>query len=202
LEHMFSDRATGNVLNQELFDKAYDAMDWYQAHTDVAALYCKAWREWTGLDILFQKMHSPRFYNFETDKIFMCISEANLKRAYRDVDKALLDKVARENHTSRDGVHSFYNPDYLTWPKDVRKWDGNQIGTLLDAVSEERNRDEKSIEDDPDGEFSSSFGMYEQYELIENYVNDGAVAEIVEDNCPILMELLNIHDATQPEIGA
>jgi len=201
LDQSFSDRDTGMVVNEELRDKAYDATDWHKACGDMAKLYCEAWAEWAKLDVKFQKMHSPPYYNYETDVIFVTISRKSLLKAYAGVDKDLLDKVARASLTSYDGFTSFYDPDYTTWPADVCEWDGIQIGTLLHAWSESISRTEEPFEGESGGDFEWSFDQWKQYELIESDIGDGAIYDILSANCPILGELLDIFEATQPEEG-
>lgn len=127
--------------DEELDDQSIsDHMDYQQAHTGIAHLYTKAFAEWLG-DTLerpvvyqFYDMISPRFYNFETDKIFV--------RFHPDVMRAVLDelrardqdtlmKTFRELFTSRDGFISFYNPAVPAKP--VEHWDEIELFALLTA---------------------------------------------------------------------
>ncbi len=131
LEMIFSD-SSGNALGGKMAD-AWEYVDWKKAHTSYAKEF--------GIDLCahleikgaeFEEMVSPREYNFETDRIFMLIPDRELRRMRRETPVELLDKVAKERHTSRSGFISFYDNDPRKWPK-FADWDANQLGTLFRA---------------------------------------------------------------------
>lgn len=91
------------------------------------------------LPLEFESMTSPRFYNFETDRLFAWIPVANLQAIYDRMvtvgDGALTfgDKI-RERFTSYDGFLSSYPNDFEVWlEKPLASWDHNEIGCLLSA---------------------------------------------------------------------
>lgn len=89
------------------------------------------------LGLGFESMTSPRFYNFETDRIFCYIGN--------DVVQKLFDLSAADNHehlaeqlkdncTSYDGFRSFYSNDLAVWlDKPLEDWDHNELKLLLQA---------------------------------------------------------------------
>lgn len=80
----------------------------------------------------FESLHSPKFYNFQTDIIFAHISTDEIKRIYSLVNKDDFEEVAKEWFTSCPGFISFYSPNIETWG-DIETWDHNQLGALLTA---------------------------------------------------------------------
>jgi hypothetical protein len=97
-------------------------------------------------------MTSPRFYNFETDRVFANISEHAARKLFaysRKLDNhATLAKVIRARFTSRDGFHSFYSNSLAEWlEKPLDEWDHNELGTLLIVACESMGDDwEQDIE--------------------------------------------------------
>lgn len=118
--------------------------------SDYSAMYASAARaiaeafndlasENLGFDLgmTFEEMTSPREYNFETDRIFMCIPRASVARLFRMARRDGFTKLRAEitrRHTSCSGFISFYSNDLRDWlAKPVSQWDYNEIGTLLRA---------------------------------------------------------------------
>lgn len=89
---------------------------------------------------VFEEMTSPRFYNFETDRLFASVPLETVKAwialSRRSDRHATLSRLFREHFTSRDGFISHYNSSIPQKP--VEDWDHNEIGTLLLAVLELR----------------------------------------------------------------
>lgn len=85
----------------------------------------------------FEVSDSPREYNFTTDRIFMTLPRATVRRMRKECDNATLVRVCRERFTSRDGFVSFYANNPYEWgPLD--RWDHNQVSALLSAWMETR----------------------------------------------------------------
>ena len=123
-----------------IFYAAQDATDWRQVHQNYAAEYAAAFAAEFKLPLQFESMKSPREYNFSTDIIYCTINPNDAARLFDTCDKALLDKIARETFTSRDGFASFYDPDFTPWG-DILTWDHNQLGVLIRAHVTEQNPD-------------------------------------------------------------
>jgi hypothetical protein len=110
----------------------------------------------------FDELSSPRSYNFTTDRIFAKLSRDSVRKLYRAVDKALLDRVITARFTSYDGFSSFYAPNRAAWGK-LDDWDANQVGTILVALVLQSGRTDW------------------EYEIIEDWSGKGLVDKWVYD---------------------
>jgi hypothetical protein len=126
-EQMFSDDS--GTCNDKLHERFYRMCDYRKAHAAYALHYAKAFAEYSEIKLKFEKLDSPREYNFTTDRIFCDISRAEVRRLRGEVMPLSLDEFAKR-HTSCDGFYSFYDPDWRTWGH-VDAWDHNQLETLL-----------------------------------------------------------------------
>jgi hypothetical protein len=126
----------GNVISQSLFDLAFDAIDWKEVHQKYAELYCKQFSSHYGIKVKFALLSSPKFYNFQTDRIFAEIELAEVERLFAAVDRKDLERVVKERFTSCDGFISHYSNDLEDWGADLSAWDHNQVGTLIQAYVE------------------------------------------------------------------
>lgn len=112
---------------------------YHQGYAYIAEKYAPAFLDVInselGLDLkmTFKDMTSPKFYNFETDRIFVDITYRDVLRLARKVGRNALRKAAKDMFTSRDGFSSFYDPDISTWGP-MRTWDHNQLYALMTAA--------------------------------------------------------------------
>lgn len=113
--------------------------NWTAAHVEIAMRYVDAFNElfeeWTGikLNLTYRTMLSPKYYNFETDRIFAWADESAILQLRINVDNKRLQEVIRERFTSCDGFISHY-PNYLPdWNENVLEWDHNELCTLVMA---------------------------------------------------------------------
>lgn len=117
-----------------------DHMDYRQAHEGIAQLYAGAFAQWLGetldrpVDYEFDALTSPRYHNFETDKIFIRLPEDVLQAVLDDLrakDSETLAETFRDFLTSRDGFISFYSNEVPSKP--IGEWDHNELYVLLEA---------------------------------------------------------------------
>jgi len=148
----YADEA-GEDIPAFLTEALFDAVDWGQAHETYAKEYAEAFLDWLGLTGSFESMTSPKYYNFETDRIFVEIDRDSLARAWRNTPRDELTEMAKRRFTSRDGFISHYDPDWRTWGR-LTDWDHNQIGTLLAAFAEY--------------ESGSEWDSYDEHQLVED----------------------------------
>ena len=87
------------------------------------------------IDMTYKDMTSPREYNFETDKIFVEVSLASMKRLLKRVGNTAMRKAAKAMFTSRDGFISHYRNDITEWGP-IEDWDHNQLYCLFTAAVE------------------------------------------------------------------
>lgn len=181
LQQVFTDRATGCNLREDLFNRAYDKVQWTLVHANYAAEYTRALAEKFELKVSFKELWSPREYNFETDRIYCEIEPDEVKRLWDVTSTPIIRNLARERFTDRDGFVSFYPPDIDEWGT-LDTWDMNQVGTLVEAY----------IEMMSDGEFSADQNLAE-VELMEPARSNGRYDEWI-CSAPEVNRLANIHD--------
>lgn len=201
---------------------ASDVADFGSARLDMAKAYLEQFDSLVedhlgeSLGLTFESISSPRFYNFETDRLFAFISDSSIERLWKinesDGFKSLA-KVIESRFTSRSGFISHYPNDLDSWrAKPLADYDHNEIETLLMAALESRGMwrgySSKSdtvtaIQDEAEMDVIESFssnGEFDQYvnwakhdsELAEKRV---AKLEALEDSeaAEILHELRNMY---------
>lgn len=162
--------------NPGLIDRVCGACHWPAVHRAYAKEFAECFCEEVGIrQARFESMDSPKFYNFETDRLFIELPLEETRRILRETSPASLDLVAGERHTSRSGFISFYSPDWRTWG-DVTTWDHNQLQTLVEA----HVRDTQ--------------GELEEANLMENARGNGRLEDWIADNTPGIDRLYRIHD--------
>lgn len=117
--------------------------DYSAAHQHLARQYVAAFdhvaSEALGfpLGLQFEEMTSPKYYNFETDRVFAACSDDALAKLWAmskaDGHKTLGALIAKR-FTSCDGFASHYPNTLAAWlRKPLADWDHNELGTLLRA---------------------------------------------------------------------
>lgn len=164
LERLFDFEGTGNA-NFDLVDVARDAIDWACVQEAYAAEYVKLLGHEYDLELTFDGMSPPKYYNFETDRVFAYITRDSLAKIARAVPRKALRAAIKERFTSRDGFISHYPSDLSDWPREFRDWDHNQIGTLLAVY----------LDQEAAGFGSDGFDSYREYEVMESAFGNGYV---------------------------
>ena len=85
------------------------------------------------LNASFESLTSPRFYNFETDRLFVEIDDTKITMLMNWIFNNKLKKlkeVIKDRFTRRDGYIPHYSNSLEEWG-DVNTWDFNQLGTAL-----------------------------------------------------------------------
>jgi len=87
------------------------------------------------LGLEFESLQSPKFYNFETDRIFAYISDESISQLWKinEADQfESLSRVLMDRHTSYSGFHSYYKNELNAWlEKPLDEWDHNELSSLL-----------------------------------------------------------------------
>lgn len=125
------------IFRHTSYSDAYQtvARDYVESFNDCA-------KDLLGLDpqLEFEKMTSPREYNFETDRIFAFVPLKVMRELYKrsKAEKhATLGRIIAERFTSRSGFISHYQNELDSWlAKPLADWDHNELGTLLLAALE------------------------------------------------------------------
>lgn len=107
--------------------------DWYEVRVKYARKYTQALSHLTDIEFKFKSLISPKYYNYETDRIVGEIELGEIQTLKERVNPVTLAKLIKDNFTSRSGFISFYPNDLKRWDSDVTKWDCVQLGTLLEA---------------------------------------------------------------------
>ena len=125
----------------ELF---FDCTDYSIVHLKMADLFSQGFDSFAsgilGFDVglKFESMASPKYYNYETDRLFVHIPLETLGRLFwisASEGHETLQKCLKERCTSYEGFHSYYSNDLQEWlAKPLDTWDHNEIAALLDAV--------------------------------------------------------------------
>jgi hypothetical protein len=136
-----------NETSEKIQDALLDTTDYRAVYQQVARLYVKAYEAWLaeeGLNVAleFVEMTSPKFYNYETDKVYCNVELDDLVKMFSVIDPKDLDRTCREHLTSRSGFISFYDPDYTTWGF-VEDWDENQLSMLFEAFYDAHDFEDK-----------------------------------------------------------
>lgn len=168
LEMMLTDRDSGTEPAPDFIqEKAWQAIDYSGVYQSYARTYAASFLDWLSLAGEFESMTSPRFYNFETDRIFVNLTRDDLARLWRGVDKGEFSKACRDRFTSRDGFISHYSADWKTWGR-LSDWDHNQIGTLLGVYAET--------------EQGGDWDQWAEYSLMEDCAENGDIENWIWEN--------------------
>jgi hypothetical protein len=153
LESNFSD-SNGSPI-PSLVERAFPLIDWESCHVDYARKYTECFAEKFNLKTLkFKMLCSPKYYNFETDRIICHIDKLEVRRILSKVDKITFTQLIKDKFTSCSGFISHYPNDLTEWPDALSTWDHNQIGTLIEAYVR--------------GKYPRDFDSYAEYELMNN----------------------------------
>lgn len=125
---------------EKLWDSYYSAYDYKGARQAYCEAYASEVCALLKIPYLGQEMTSPRYYNFETDKIHLKLAADTLQRWIERLqrDKELQEsfaQVLKDNCTSYDGFISFHSnalEDYLELSLD--DWCNIKAGLLLYAI--------------------------------------------------------------------
>lgn len=167
LTQIFSDDS-GSTYHPTLWQMGFDGLEYKAVELAYIQEYIDSFATETGIQsAIFSGMESPKFYNFETDRAFAKITTQEVARIYKETDKEVLDRIARERHSHRSGFISSYSPDVESWGP-VDTWDHNQLGTLLRALWETQTDQEWDSES--------------EWSLVENFAGNGLVADWVWSN--------------------
>lgn len=95
--------------------------------------------------IEFSEIVSPRYYNFETDKLYVNVEfEEDWRdkiKSFMDDNKEWLTNRIKEDWTSCDGFNSFMDNTYDGWYKELQKDDADTryIGVMIGYIMEVEN---------------------------------------------------------------
>jgi hypothetical protein len=169
LESIFSN-SRGDVI-PSLKDKAFDLVDWSECHLAYAEKYTECFADKFNLSLKFKMLCSPKYYNFETDRIICSIELAEVTRIFQSLENFdVLRQHIKGRFTSYDGFISHYPNKLEDWPIELENWDHNQVGTLIEAYVIEKHGSRLGQYD----EYTLMGDTYEHaYNIVSNNIKDG-----------------------------
>jgi hypothetical protein len=120
-------------------------VDWQRERSHIAEQYTRHIQATVSheikheIQLYYEALDSPKYYNFETDRIFAKISNC-------DAVKLLEFSKTKDNHETlrsivlarfshRSGFHSFYSNCVDVWlEKPIEHWDLNELSTLISVA--------------------------------------------------------------------
>lgn len=109
----FYDSIHSDRIDYEIDEQAYPSdenVDWDKTKEDYCREYLNLINVELNLRLKFEGIWSPKYYNFETDKIDASIDEGDWKNWRKELLKNNeLREYIEENSKSRDGFTSFYS---------------------------------------------------------------------------------------------
>lgn len=118
------------------------------------------------------KMSSPKYYNFETDRLFCDVSFNAIKTLYEE-NKTQCDDYIFNRMKPRSGFIPFYSNNTNEWGE-FEDWDFNQWGLVLEALmTDEIDEMIKDCHCEYYAEFSLSISIDDLFsEVLEIYERD------------------------------
>lgn len=124
--------------------------DYQQYETDVAKSVCKFLEEELSeffkmkIEVEFQNIHSPKYYNFSNDSINVNVKCENWDEfmgkmlSYVKEHIEHFKEYIKDNYTSYDGFMSFYSNDVKDWLKE--EYSEHEFGSILEFVLRENDK--------------------------------------------------------------
>jgi hypothetical protein len=124
----------------------YDDFEFTIDYDSICKDYLKQYKWFIGQDddnkldinLEFQAMESPKFYNYSTDRLFATISTNDIIKLYAwnmAYGKASLQSAIDDMFKSCSGFSSFYDDFCHEWEtKPLLEWDHNELSVLLPNV--------------------------------------------------------------------
>jgi hypothetical protein len=85
------------------------SVNWRETFIDYSKEYVYRLNQELDLNLSFVDLHSPKYYNYTTDKIIAKVNEEDKKTLSRYIYDSDFLEWANPRLTSRSGFHSFYN---------------------------------------------------------------------------------------------
>ena len=115
----------------------WEFVDWSAYHNHIAKglcaeVHCLLSEYVKGIE--FERISSPKYYNFENDAIHCEIDIEEFKiQTYLEDNRDAFADYLKERYTSRDGFISFYSNDVNEW---IHAWssDEHMVGAVLQVI--------------------------------------------------------------------
>jgi len=145
-----------NVSYARVLHALEDELNVNQIRHAIAKDYAERFGEWLkselalddeGFNIAFERLDSPREYNFRTDWVFVEIPPYACQRLWNKTDKDVLFDTILEHHTPRPGFFSHYSTSVCDWEnRPGFRLDHNELFTVLCAWMRSEGHDADDVE--------------------------------------------------------
>ena len=88
------------------------------------------------IDINYQKINSPKYYNFSNDSIYIEADIRDFEKIinYLNDNEEEFEEYIGENYTSRSGFLSSYSNNHKVWMLDLKDHENTDIGHRIGSV--------------------------------------------------------------------
>ena len=129
-------REQHTARREAYFDNVRDTTDFKALQNEYAEYYVDAFAKDNGIKLTFEKLDSPKYYNYSTDRIFAYIEREEVARLVKTVDRVKLAALVKEKFTSYSGFSSHYASTLEEWNiDDIENLDHNMIETIIECVT-------------------------------------------------------------------
>ena len=146
----------------------FESTDFRKVYFYYARDYVAELADKTGLDISFEKLDSPKFYNYRTDDIYATITLEDAKKVVDycvNQSRGLLKETIQKRHSHRSGFISSYSNDLNEWLNvETKNLDHNHLETFLIVYLQDH------------------LGEDWQWHLMDDYQSNGGLDNIIYDN--------------------
>ena len=142
----YRERFEDDTLEQDDLDIDFDRYKEDVCKTFIDAFFnlCECPDFIEGMD--FSEMTSPRYYNFETDKLYANVNLAedwrDKVKEFMDKNKEMLTKRISEDWTSRDGFWSYMDNTFDYWYNEFQKDEPDEryISSIIQYMMEDADK--------------------------------------------------------------
>lgn len=150
IDHVNEERALKGLPSLEYSEFEFDYKGYMEAVGEAVCNYMQSelLTVFSGVEVSFQEIDSPREYNFRNDSV-NCSIKISLDEviAYIEEHKELFDAYANEHFSSRSGFVSFFSnngDDWMQYLKDEERLE-TVLGSVLDFVCENEGITEEDM---------------------------------------------------------
>ena len=176
--------AEGNITFEHLY------IDYTQYENDVASGLCEVIKDKLSdyiENIEFQKIYSPKTYNFSNNSIDVAITPniENIKK-FIYAHKNEFNQYLKNKYTSYDGFISHYHNYFEAWEDDTQSFNNlninnHALGSILDFIANISELEELDIYYDVmENIYYTNY--VENYELLENALICHTCNKLIEDD--------------------
>lgn len=162
-------RDDSGTIDREAHDSAYNRVKWRSVHESYASEYSSVLSDECAIPgLTFNRLYSPREYNFSTDEIICDVPADTLADIYERSNKTDLAALVADRCEPRSGFIPFYSDVLADWGA-FNTWESPQIDLLIESWCNEYE----------DSEWRDCFAMEGASDngMFENWLADAGAFE-------------------------